>query len=91
MYLSSAYRRIMTAAAVALALPVGLALAGAAPGDYAGKTEAEITASLQQQGYEVRKIETEDGYLEAYARKDGKRFEIYVDPTSGKVAKIEED
>ena len=32
--------------AVALALPASLAMAAAMPGDYAGKTESEITTAL---------------------------------------------
>lgn len=54
---------------------------------YIGKTRQEISATLKQQGYEVRKVETEDGYLEAYALKNGERFEIYVDPTTGTLVK----
>ena len=74
-----------------LAVTSGLVLAAAQEGDYAGKTEADIVSSLEQQGYEVRKVEKEDGYLEAYALLDGVRYEIYVDPTSGKIIEIEED
>jgi hypothetical protein len=33
---------------------------------------------LTEQGYEVRRIKTEDGMYEAYAMKDGQRLEIYV-------------
>ncbi len=74
-----------------MALAASLAMAAASPGDYAGKSQAEITKSLEQQGYEVRKVETEDGYLEAYALLNGARFEIYVDPKTGKIVEIEED
>lgn len=41
--------------------------------------KAKITAMLESEGYEVRKVEREDGMLEAYAVKDGKLFEIYFD------------
>ena len=85
----------LIAALAALALPLGLAQASetedALVGTDAGKTPEEITASLTEQGFEVRKIETEDGTLEAYARKDGERYEIYVDRATGKVTKVEED
>ena len=77
--------------ATAMTLTAAMALAAVSEGDYAGKTEAEITKSLEAQGYKVRKIETEDGYLEAYALLDGARYEIYVDPKTGKVAKIKAD
>lgn len=83
----------LAAAAIvaAIALPASLALAAVAAGDYAGKTEAEIAESLKQQGYEVRKVESEDGYLEAYALQEGARYEIYIDPASGKVVQIKQD
>ena len=85
-------RRLLSAGlAAALTLSAAAALAAVSEGDYAGKTEDEITKSLEAQGYKVRKIETEDGYLEAYALLDGQRFEIYVDPETGKVAKIKLD
>ena len=79
------------ALAAALSFPADPVAAAAAQGSYAGKTGDEITKSLEDQGYEVRKIETEDGYLEAYALLNGARFEIYVDPETGKIVKIEQD
>ena len=88
---SKARRLTLAAAAAALTLPAALALAAVTKGDYAGKTEGEIIQSLEQQGYSVRKVETEDGYLEAYALLDGQRYEIYVDPETGKVVKVEKD
>ncbi len=77
--------------AAALTLSAAVALAAVSKGDYAGKTQDEITKSLEAQGYTVRKVETEDGYLEAYALRDGERYEIYVDSQTGKVVKIEAD
>ncbi|QGX98692.1 PepSY domain-containing protein [Roseovarius faecimaris] len=41
-------------------------------------TSEKITAMLTAQGYEIRKIEIEDGMYEAYALKDGNRYEIYL-------------
>ena len=35
---------------------------------------------MAAQGYDVRKIEIEDGEIEVYALKDGKRLEIYLNP-----------
>ncbi len=81
-----------TAFAAAFTLPLGLAVASAdLDGASVGKTAAEITASLTAQGYEVRKVEPEDGMLEAYALKDGKLYEVYVNTTTGTVTKIEEE
>lgn len=39
----------------------------------------EIKATLSEQGYAVRRVKTEDGMFEAYALKDGQRYEIYLD------------
>ena len=81
-----------TALAAALALPLGFAAASSElDGASVGKTVGEITASLPAQGYEVRKIKPEDGMLEAYALKDGKRYEVYVDTATGMVAKVKEE
>ena len=38
----------------------------------------EIRTKLTGQGYEVGKIKSEDGLIEAYARKDGQKLEIYL-------------
>ena len=54
---------------------------------YLGKNREEITLTLKGKGYEVRKVESEDGYLEAYARKNGERYEIYVDPKTARSLK----
>ena len=40
---------------------------------------AQITTQLVADGYDVRKIEREDGMIEVYALKDDQRFEIYLD------------
>jgi hypothetical protein len=78
-----------TALAAVLALPLSFAAASSKlDGASVGKTADEITASLTAQGYEVKKIKPEDGMLEAYALKDGKRYEVYVNTTTGTVAKV---
>jgi hypothetical protein len=43
------------------------------------ETQNQIRTTLEEQGYEVRKIKAEDGMYEAYAMKNGKRLEIYLD------------
>lgn len=81
-----------TAFAVTLALPLSFAAASSElDGTVVGKTADEITTSLVAQGYEVKKIKPEDGMLEAYALKDGKRYEVYVDAATGIVAKVKEE
>ena len=38
-----------------------------------------MTEKLTQEGYEVRKIDREDGQIEVYALKDGAKVELYLD------------
>lgn len=81
-----------TALAAAVALPLGFAAASPElVGTALGKTADEITASLTAQGYKVRKVKSEDGKLEAYALKDDKLYEVYVDPATGMVSKVDEE
>ncbi len=84
--------RLLASMAVAavLALPAGPAFAAASNGDYVGKTEAEITENLEKQGYKVGDFEMEDGRLEAKVIMDGKPYDIYTDPGTGKIVEIEE-
>lgn len=53
-------------------------------------SQDSILKSLVTKGYEIRKIEVEDGCYEVYVLKDGKRFEIFVNPTTGAIEKIKE-
>lgn len=39
----------------------------------------KIRQMLTGDGYDVGKIKIEDGLYEAYARKDGKKYELYLD------------
>jgi Peptidase propeptide and YPEB domain len=39
---------------------------------------AKIEAVLKGEGYEVRKVQMEDGNFEAYVIKDGKKFEVVL-------------
>ena len=79
------------AAALAAAIGASAAPEEIAPGVTLGANPDAIRASLVEKGYEVRKIQTEDDELEAYALKDGHRYEIYVDTTSGAVTKVKAD
>lgn len=64
--------------------PLALALALAGAAHASGQVEltddntAQVRQVLTEQGYEVAKIKLEDGMYEAYARKDGQRFEVYL-------------
>ena len=39
----------------------------------------QIRNTLTAQGYQVSKIKIEDGLYEAYVRKDGNRYEVFLD------------
>jgi hypothetical protein len=39
-------------------------------------------------GYEVRKVDEEDGCWEVKGTKEGKRVEAYFDPVTGEVVKV---
>lgn len=66
-------------------LPAVVAAALSAPAFAAGPVEltdentAAIKQMLTEQGYEVGKIKLEDGLYEAYARKDGQKYEVFLD------------
>ena len=76
--------------ALALAIAAG-SIAYASDDTAVDATKADaIKAQLIEQGYEVRKVEMEDGMYEAYAMKDGERFEIYLDADLN-VIKTEKD
>ncbi len=77
--------------ALALALVASPVIAQeVAPGDRLGTDVGAIATALSELGYEVRKTEREDGKVEVYAVRDGRRFEIYVDPETGAVTRVKE-
>ncbi|PWE34304.1 PepSY domain-containing protein [Maritimibacter sp. 55A14] len=65
--------------AAALAAAVTLTSPALASGTISAADRQTITEKLTAQGYEVRKIEMEDGEVEVYALKDGQRMELYLD------------
>ena len=79
---------------IATTLTVSLLLSGAAFA--AGNVEltdentAQIRTLLTEQGYEVAKIKIEDGMYEAYAKKDGARYEVFMN-AAFEIVEIEED
>ncbi|MEZ5715947.1 MAG: PepSY domain-containing protein [Paracoccaceae bacterium] len=89
--------RFTPALALPLALPLALALALAAPMARASsdmplspETKAQISQKLTDEGYQVGKIKIEDGYYEAYAKKDGKKLEILLDAQLN-IVRVEEN
>ncbi len=70
-------KRMMTAMALALATLSAPAFAEGDAVDAAVKDK--LTAQLVAEGYEVRKIEAEDGLIEAYVVKDGETLQLFFD------------
>ncbi|MDP4823523.1 MAG: PepSY domain-containing protein [Aestuariivirgaceae bacterium] len=67
--------KLTAAAALCLALTAGAAFAEVTLTD---ETAAQIKQTLTAQGYDVGKIKVEDGLFEAYVKKDGKKFEVFL-------------
>lgn len=64
-------------------------LEGAAVGSYLGKTEAEVRSALEAKGFVITEVEVEKDELEVEVKKDGKTYEIEVDPASGNISETE--
>ena len=78
---------------LALALVLGMPAAALASSDekISDAEHARVTDAVTAQGYEVRKLEREDGLIEVYALKEGKRYELYVDGDTGEIVKSKVD
>ena len=82
--------RTLTFAAVVLAGLTGAALAmDLTPGTRLGTDAPKITAALAERGYTVREYEHDDGYIEVKVLKDGRRWEVKVDPKTGEIIRVE--
>lgn len=68
--------RTLTTSLIALTLCASAAFAST---DLSQDRQEEIRTTLTAQGYDVRKIDSEDGLIEVYALKDGARIELYLD------------
>ena len=53
--------------------------------------DSKIRSNLSAQGYKIVKYEREHGKIEVYAIKDGRRWELKIDPRTGKVLRIESE
>ena len=53
-----------------------------------GTTPDAVKTALADMGWEVRKLDMEDGMIEAYAVMGNQMAEIYVNPTTGEVVKV---
>lgn len=83
--------KITCTALVLVALPFA-AMALPAVGDIVGTNPTDATAALVKAGCTVQSFESEDGKIEAKCTDaDMKKWEIYIDPTSGAVTKLKAD
>ena len=48
-------------------------------------SKEDISAKVAAMGYEVRKVQSEDGCWEVKGMKDGKRVEAYFDPVTAEL------
>ena len=71
--LSTTLRATAVAALMFAAVPFA-----SASGDIDPALKDKVTATLTAQGYDVRKIQMEDGQIEVYAVKDGQTMELYL-------------
>ncbi|RMD92471.1 MAG: PepSY domain-containing protein [Alphaproteobacteria bacterium] len=79
-------RKLVLIAAMTLATPVFASQL--ATDALLGTSAEEVKANLAQLGYEVRKSQMEDGFIEVYALKDGSRYEVYVDAGTGRIVRL---
>ena len=68
-------------------MSLSLGLPALAAGKVDPALQEKLTAQLVKDGYEVRKVQMEDGMIEAYAVKDGKTNEMYFDKDLKEVKK----
>lgn len=80
---------ILALTLVSTALPALAEEQWCKPGQGTPKSEVELVAMLRNEGYEVRGTCKEHGCFEAKAvGPDGKRAEVYVDPTDGRIVRV---
>jgi hypothetical protein len=87
-----------TSALVALATATMISGTAQASSSYCNEPRSkwmsmdQARASVTKMGYKVRKVEVDDGCYEAYAIDgDGRRMEIYINPVTAAIVKIEQD
>lgn len=86
-------RMTMIVAALCAAMTAQPALASEHGDDDDGmsmESRDEIRMMLEEDGWDVRKMEAEDGLIEAYVVKDGKSYELYLDETGEIVRRKEQ-
>jgi hypothetical protein len=70
-------------------LTAPMAMAESDEGEVDAATAEKVNAQLTGEDYEVRKLEVEDGLIEAYVVKDGATSSLFLDPKTLEVVKTE--
>lgn len=81
----------LTFTALALAAVLPMTAIASSDDEVPEADRAAISDSLKAQGYEIRKMEREDGAIEVYAVRDGKRYELYLDPDTREIIRVKEE
>jgi len=53
--------------------------------------QKEFRQNLEKQGYKILKFKNDDDGIEVYANKNGNRWELTLDPNTGRIVKAERD
>ena len=79
---------MFTRTLAALAIVLSATVPALAEDEVDAATAEKLTAQLTAEGYEVRKIEAEDGLIEVYVVKDGETAELWF---NDKLEPVEHD
>ena len=77
-----------------MAVVAAASLGSPAFADTPGKgwiSDAKVKTILAKRGYQVTKLEADDGHWEGEARRGRVQYEFHVDPRTGAVTKLERD
>lgn len=81
---------IISLAAAGVSLAAFAAMASGSQGNINEADRTKVTQSLKAGGYELRRMEMEDGLIEVYATKDGVKFELKLDHQFN-IIRVEQD
>jgi hypothetical protein len=84
-------RRLELALDPATGAVIGLSEYARSGPERPGVDDAAVHAMLAEQGYTVTSYERKRGKIEVYATKDGRRWELKIDPRSGRIREAEEE
>ena len=84
-------KTLIALTALALAVPTNSARICTPPVGKKWLTLAEMRKAAAKQGYKGFQIGVEAGCYEGEGTKNGKKLEVYFDPITGKVVKVQED